>query len=292
MRTVFRAVCHPLAHALWAASPAIRPHARRRTRVGVEALEGRLVLSNAIPFRFTPPAHTIDNACRDQVGTFRVVTPFFHDQSPPGAYDFTLSQNGDTRVPVPSPLGGTVVFAGQQNGYGNVVYVRYPNGLTQNFAHLDSINVQAGQVIGQGQPLGIQGSTGNSTGPHVHTEIGFFNPSLKLLGRIEDRSKTEPFILNYLRSLQNGGFRSLQCNMNHTPDTTPIGQTPKQPPKNSPFDVLEITGVRNGVREVAIQGGCLRQDLQDCLQAAERMGFTDLQTRVIGRIENGQFVPA
>ncbi|KKI89757.1 peptidase M23 [Bacillus sp. SA1-12] len=73
---------------------------------------------------------------------------------------------------------GTVVSAGYNGGYGNKVVINHNNGLKTVYAHLDSISVSVGQVVSQGQKLGIMGSTGNSTGLHLHFEV-YDNGSLK-----------------------------------------------------------------------------------------------------------------
>lgn len=72
---------------------------------------------------------------------------------------------------VNSMKGGTVVSAGQQGGYGNCIVVDHGNGLTTRYAHLSSINVRPGQSVSAGQKIGGVGSTGNSTGNHLHFEV-------------------------------------------------------------------------------------------------------------------------
>ncbi len=66
---------------------------------------------------------------------------------------------------------GVVEFAGVQNGFGNVVFVKHRNNHTTVYAHLSRINVQKGQSVSQGQNLGAVGSTGWATGPHLHFEF-------------------------------------------------------------------------------------------------------------------------
>ena len=67
--------------------------------------------------------------------------------------------------------GGTVVFAGRQGTYGNAVIVDHGNGYQTLYGHMSSISVSSGQSVGQGSTLGIMGSTGRSTGIHLHFEI-------------------------------------------------------------------------------------------------------------------------
>lgn len=66
---------------------------------------------------------------------------------------------------------GTVEFAGWQNGYGNVVQLRHAKNRDTLYAHLSRINVRKGQRVEQGQNIGAVGTTGWSTGPHLHFEF-------------------------------------------------------------------------------------------------------------------------
>ena len=66
---------------------------------------------------------------------------------------------------------GVVEFAGVQNGFGNVVFIKHRNNHTTVYAHLSRINVQRGQSVSQGQNVGAVGSTGWATGPHLHFEF-------------------------------------------------------------------------------------------------------------------------
>ncbi|WP_235991647.1 peptidoglycan DD-metalloendopeptidase family protein [Metabacillus schmidteae] len=66
---------------------------------------------------------------------------------------------------------GRVISAGYNGGYGNKVVVDHNNGMKTVYAHLSSISVKVGQVVSQGQKLGVMGSTGNSTGIHLHFEV-------------------------------------------------------------------------------------------------------------------------
>jgi LysM repeat protein len=67
---------------------------------------------------------------------------------------------------------GTVVYAGWNDyGYGNLIILDHGNGWESRYAHLSQINVSCGQNVGQGDVIGLMGSTGNSTGPHLHFEL-------------------------------------------------------------------------------------------------------------------------
>ncbi len=76
-----------------------------------------------------------------------------------------------TGTPVRVVGNGVVDFAGVQNGFGNVVFVRHPGNTTTVYAHLSRINVRRGQSVEQGDNLGLVGSTGWATGPHLHFEF-------------------------------------------------------------------------------------------------------------------------
>jgi murein DD-endopeptidase MepM/ murein hydrolase activator NlpD len=66
---------------------------------------------------------------------------------------------------------GTVIYAGWLGGYGNLVVVDHGNGLSTAYAHASSIIVSVGQSVSQGQTVSLVGSTGNSSGPHLHFEV-------------------------------------------------------------------------------------------------------------------------
>jgi murein DD-endopeptidase MepM/ murein hydrolase activator NlpD len=72
---------------------------------------------------------------------------------------------------VMSPAVGTVIFAGLEGGYGNVVVIDHGYGIKTRFGHLAKIEVKAGEHVRRGQVVALVGNTGRSTGPHLHYEI-------------------------------------------------------------------------------------------------------------------------
>lgn len=73
--------------------------------------------------------------------------------------------------PIYAAATGEVTFAGRKSGYGNCVEITHANGIVTRYAHLSRIDVAAGQPIEAGETLGGLGSTGRSTGPHLHFEV-------------------------------------------------------------------------------------------------------------------------
>ncbi|HZD60323.1 MAG TPA: peptidoglycan DD-metalloendopeptidase family protein [Anaerolineae bacterium] len=76
-----------------------------------------------------------------------------------------------TGTPVCAAQSGTVIMAGRMGGYGNTVVISHGNGLTSLYAHNSRILVRRGQYVKRGATVARSGSTGLSTGPHVHFEI-------------------------------------------------------------------------------------------------------------------------
>ena len=64
-----------------------------------------------------------------------------------------------------------MIFAGRQGAYGNLIKIEHELGVETRYAHLSKIGVKVGQRVSQGDPIGDIGSTGRSTGPHLHYEV-------------------------------------------------------------------------------------------------------------------------
>lgn len=76
-----------------------------------------------------------------------------------------------TGTPVHAAAGGTVLYAGWMEGYGNLVVIDHGNGLSTAYGHNSSLASSVGQSVSVGQVIAYSGSTGHSTGPHVHFEV-------------------------------------------------------------------------------------------------------------------------
>ena len=119
-----------------------------------------------------------------------LITCGFGERSDP----FTEEPAFHTGIDISSPrghsivasAGGTVVKAGWVNGYGRCVEVAHGLGLRTLYGHLDEIDVIEGQHVVRGEAIGIVGTTGRSTGPHLHYEVRLDNRAVNPLPYILD----------------------------------------------------------------------------------------------------------
>lgn len=79
--------------------------------------------------------------------------------------------DGTTGQPIGAAASGTVIFVGWQEGYGNVVILDHGDGLSTVYAHMSATGVSDGAAVDAGETVGQVGSTGYSTGPHLHFEV-------------------------------------------------------------------------------------------------------------------------
>lgn len=86
-----------------------------------------------------------------------------------------LDFKGPLGSPIYAAAKGTVTFAGRKAGYGNVVEVSHSNGLMTRYAHMSKFRSRPGQAVEAGDVIGAIGSTGRSTGPHLHFEVRINN---------------------------------------------------------------------------------------------------------------------
>lgn len=82
-----------------------------------------------------------------------------------------LDFGGRHGEPILAAAAGTVSFVGTKGGYGNVVEITHGNGMMTRYAHLSRFTARIGRKVAAGDPIGALGSTGRSTGPHLHFEI-------------------------------------------------------------------------------------------------------------------------
>ena len=88
-------------------------------------------------------------------------------------------------TPIIAPADGLVVFAGREGGFGNMIIIDHGYGITTRFGHCSSLEAKLGQKVKRGDVIARIGSTGRSTGPHVHYEVAVngvsVNPSRYIL---------------------------------------------------------------------------------------------------------------
>lgn len=102
-----------------------------------------------------------------------------------------MHEGTDFAAPEGTPLhamsSGKVVHAGQMGGYGNLVIVDHGGGITTRYAHMSQIGVRTGQRVKAGQRIGAVGSTGQSTGAHLHLEVRVREQAVDPLPWLKDK---------------------------------------------------------------------------------------------------------
>jgi murein DD-endopeptidase MepM/ murein hydrolase activator NlpD len=115
---------------------------------------------------YTPTVWPVDGTLEGGFGGRR--NPF-------GGWGYEFHSGQDIEAPWGAPVvagaSGRVSFVGWQNGYGQLVVVDHGGGLTTRYGHLSHIDVELNQTVSRAQLLGKVGSTGRSTGPHLHYEV-------------------------------------------------------------------------------------------------------------------------
>lgn len=77
----------------------------------------------------------------------------------------------ETGAPILAAASGRVVFAGEYPQYGKIVEIDHGNGFVTRYAHASRLNVRVGELVVRGQRVATVGTTGRSTGPHLHFEV-------------------------------------------------------------------------------------------------------------------------
>lgn len=108
-----------------------------------------------------------------------------------GGHEFHtgLDIDASAGTPITSVARGIVSFAGVRNGYGNVVEVDHGNGYLTRYAHAEKLLVHVGEPVRTGQVLALVGSTGRSTGPHVHFEVWYRDKVINPLAFVQARHR-------------------------------------------------------------------------------------------------------
>lgn len=102
---------------------------------------------------------------------------------------------GHYRAAIYATGAGTVRFAGWMNGYGNLIEIQHSGGLSTRYGHLSQLLVKPGEAVRRGEEIGLMGSTGRSTGTHLHYEVrvnGVSVNPLAYMGQNAPRHETNP----------------------------------------------------------------------------------------------------
>lgn len=162
----------PVANAGGAAAAANRARPAARAAQGAAASRSAAVTSRPPVLPAAAPAAPAPSGWTGPVPGAPVSEPFgLPDSGYAAGYHTGTDFAADQGTPALAVGPGTVASAGWQESYGNAVSLLLPDGRYAFYAHLSAIDVSAGQWVPGGLRLGLVGSTGNSTGPHLHFEI-------------------------------------------------------------------------------------------------------------------------
>ncbi|MFT3718954.1 peptidoglycan DD-metalloendopeptidase family protein [Pseudorhodoferax sp.] len=124
---------------------------------------------------FALDGHSLRQAFLSSPMEFSRVTSGFASRFHPVLKQWRQHLGVDYAAPIGTPVrtvgDGVVEFAGAQNGFGNVVYVKHRDDMVTVYAHLSQISVKQGEPVEQGERIGAVGMTGWATGPHLHFEF-------------------------------------------------------------------------------------------------------------------------
>lgn len=118
---------------------------------------------------------TLDGIPQAMPASFQYISSGFGYRADPfdgsAAFHPGLDFKGPTGAPIYAAARGRVSFVGQRSGYGNCVEIDHGNGLVTRYAHMSGFRTRTGTMVQPGQLIGLIGSTGRSTGPHLHFEV-------------------------------------------------------------------------------------------------------------------------
>ncbi|MBB4954167.1 murein DD-endopeptidase MepM/ murein hydrolase activator NlpD [Agrobacterium vitis] len=148
--------------------PLMAPDPRLGTTPALAGLDGALN-------RLETAQTTVKDMPFSNPAPTREITSPFGNRTDPLLGRLALHPGIDFRAangaPIKSAGAGTVVLATEVNGYGNMVEIDHGQGVTTRYGHMSRFNVRTGEKVEDGQVIGFAGSTGRSTGPHLHYEI-------------------------------------------------------------------------------------------------------------------------
>lgn len=148
------------------------------TTTRVESENGKVTASVTEASRLVqePVDEIVVVGTKEGLATGSFMTPTVGRLSSPfgprwGRFHYGIDLANATGTDVVAADGGVVTRAGMAGSYGNLIIIDHQNGTSTRYAHLSAFNVKAGDVVQKGQSIGKIGSTGRSTGPHLHFEV-------------------------------------------------------------------------------------------------------------------------
>ncbi len=131
---------------------------------------------------YAAKSSNVQNSYTGNLGSGMLGWPVPNSRRISSGYGFrsiSIHSGFHTGIDIPSPMGtpvvsaesGTVIFAGYSGSYGNLMKVQHSNGIVTYYAHLSGFVAPVGSSVSKGQTIALMGSTGNSTGPHLHFEV-------------------------------------------------------------------------------------------------------------------------
>lgn len=133
----------------------------QRAATNVNDMRGLGYAARDLPFYRPTNAGAVSSSYGVRLDPFTRRPAFHSGLDFPGAYHTPIYATGP----------GVVSFTGVRSGYGNTIEIDHGGGFKTRYAHLQTISVRVGQRVGVGTRIGAMGSTGRSTGPHLHYEI-------------------------------------------------------------------------------------------------------------------------
>lgn len=124
--------------------------------------------------------------------------PFHGNARMHSGIDYAVPEGTNVR----SIQGGRVVFAGNRGGYGKTVEIEHPDGTRTRYAHLSAFNVKPGEEVTAGRNIALSGSTGRSTGPHLHLETEIRDERTGAYRKINPEQYMEELRARQLKTLE------------------------------------------------------------------------------------------
>lgn len=151
---------------------------QKETSVRIQSKNGQTLSSIVEGSRMSREAvsEIVRVGTKDSLATGKFINPTVGRLTSPfgprwGRFHYGIDIANCVGTDIKAADGGVVTRAGRAGSYGNLVIIDHQNGTSTRYAHLSRIDVKVGQTVEQGQSIAKMGSTGRSTGPHLHFEV-------------------------------------------------------------------------------------------------------------------------